>query len=226
MDVVVASTLLMLPGFNGGASTLQGSWGKGGAYALAQEILRGAGLDISYGSAQTVCSGKIRETKAPSAEILQRVVKEYPDLLPLCAVVMAASVMEGESIAFSVPECEERFTMSHFLSCCGVEEKEGMLCISNEENAVRDSWIAPSPAWAMAFALCSFLVPKLRLSNPNVVNMLYPQFWNVYNGLPHPRLMESSDEKEHEENAVPARRRVIAKGTFGELPEPVTRDDF
>ncbi|MBQ3892172.1 MAG: hypothetical protein ACQGQP_04700 [Desulfovibrio sp.] len=227
MDVAVASSLLMLPGFNGGICALKGAWGKGSSHALAAGILRTAGLDVSFGAEEAVCSGKIRETKAPSDETLKRVVEECPELLPLCAVVMAAAVMEGEEVSLSLPECEDRFTLAHFLSYCGISEENGMLGSAGEGEAPRDSWIAPSPAWAMAFALCSFLVPRLRLSNPHVVSLLYPQFWSVYNGLPHPRIKSRTEEKEEKEDAAaPARRRVIAKGAFGELPAPIARDDF
>ena len=227
MDAAVASSLLMFPGFNGGICALKGVWGKGCAHVLSAEILRKAGLDISFGAEESVCSGKIRETKAPSAEIIRRVSEECPELLPLCAVVMAAAVMEGEEVALSVPECEDRFTLAHFLSYCGINEQKGMLVHSGDRDSPCDSWIAPSPAWAMAFALCSFLVPKLRLSNPNIVGLLYPQFWKVYNGLPRPRLKSRTEEKEQKEDAAtPARRRVIAKGAYGELPTPIARDDF
>ncbi len=227
MDAAVASTLLMLPGFNGGICALRGTWGKSSAHELAADILRGAGLDVSFGTEESVCSGKIRETKAPSPEVIRRVIEECPELLPLCAVVMAAAVMEGEEVALSVPECEDRFTLAHFLSYCGITEESGMLRSSGEGDASRDSWIAPSPAWAMAFALCSFLVPRLRLSNPSIVSSLYPQFWSVYNGLPHPRPKSRTEEKEQKEDAaIPARRRVIAKGAYGELPAPIARDDF
>ena len=225
MDPVSASALLMLPGFNGGQAVLEGGWGKGLVFETARKILADAGLDVSYGTAEVICSGKTRETRVPSAEDVQRVLAFCPELLPLCAVIYAAAAFEGQKVALPPMDDESRYTVEHFLSHCGVQEKEGFL--EATEDIILGAWIAPSAAWAMAFALCSFLSPRLRISNPAVVNTRFPQFWNVYNSLPRPQLKRREEQKKEEDDAKPARRRVVVKGVYGELPpEPPSGDDF
>ena len=55
---------------------------------------------------------------------------------------------------------------------------------------------------------------------------LFPPFWNMYNTLPVPVLKRVRQEKE-DEDAKPVRRRVIARGVYGELPpEPAAGEDF
>ena len=224
MDAVISSSLLMLPGFNGGSVCLRGSWGKSRVYELARDILSDAGLDISYGSKEIICSGKVRETEIPSDSVLKEIASYFPQLLPLCAVIMAAAIYEGKKVVLDALDDETRYSLSVFLSYCGIHEKNGGMEADGE--AALGAWIAPSAPWAMAFALCAFLMPKLRLSNPNAVNELFPQFWNIYNTLPRPQL-KRKEEKEKEEDAKPAaRRRIIAEGAYGELPAPVARDDF
>ncbi|MCQ2443918.1 MAG: hypothetical protein MJ061_00240 [Mailhella sp.] len=224
MDASVAASILMLPGFNGGRAELEGLWGTGRAQALAEKMLRGAGLNVNYGKGSVVCTGKERETAAPAPEIMAGILAEAPELLPLACVIMAAAVLEGTKA--SLPDTldgEDRHTATVFLSRCGIEESDGELVKS--ERDVTGSWVAPSAQWAMAFALSAFLRPNQHLSNPGVLSGLFPSFWNMYNTLPRPELSRRRAAQETED-AKPARRRVIAHGVYGELPpEPASDED-
>ena len=215
MDASIAASILMLPGFNGGQAVLEGVWGHSKAHTLVEKMLRGAGLNVKYGSGETVCSGKERETSVPAAEVMADIVAHCPELLPFASVIMAAAVHEGASV--SLPELaeEERHLITAFLVRCGVEEEGGKLSAS--ENVIPGSWVAPSAQWAMAYALCAFLRPNLHLSNPGVMTALFPPFWNMYNTLPRP-VLKRRVEKEAEADEKPVRRRVIAQGVYGELP--------
>ena len=96
---------------------------------------------------------------------------------------------------------------------------------SASETVIPGTWVAPSAQWAMAYALCAFLRPNLHLSNPGVMTSLFPPFWNMYNTLPVPVLKRKLEKED--EDAKPARRRVIARGVYGELPpEPAAGEDF
>lgn len=223
MDASVAATVLMFPGFNGGRAVLEGVWGRNAASGLVEKILRGAGLNVKYGSQQVECTGKERETAAPAPEVMKDVLDKCPELLPLCTVIMAASAHEGAKVSLPEMPEEDRHVVTAFLSRCGVEEKDGVLV--PVEETVPGSWVAPSAQWAMAYALGAFLRPNLHLSNPGVMTGLFPSFWNMYNTLPRPELKRKVEQET--EDAKPARRRVIAQGVYGELPpETASGDDF
>ncbi len=223
MDAVVAASVLMFPGFNGGRAVLSGVWGNSPACSLVEKILRGAGLNVKYGAQEVECTGKERETATPAPEVMAEVLTRCPELLPLCVVIMAAAAHEGAPVSLPELSEEERHLVTAFLARCGVEEKEGRLVASEQE--IPGSWVAPTAPWAMAYALGAFLRPNLHLSNPGVMTSLFPPFWNMYNTLPRPELKRRSEQEA--ENVKPVRRRVIAQGVYGELPpEPITGDDF
>ena len=224
MDASIAATVLMFPGFNGGKAVLEGVWGHSKAHGIVEKILRGAGLNVKYGSSETVCSGKERETAIPAAEVMADVVAHCPELLPLACVIMAAAVHEGGAVSLPALSEEERHLVTAFLVRCGVDEKDGKLVSSDE--IIPGTWVAPSAQWAMAYALCAFLRPNLHLSNPGVMTSVFPPFWTMYNTLPNP-VLKRKQEKEETDDAKPARRRVIARGVYGELPpEPTAGEDF
>ncbi len=90
------------------------------------------------------------------------------------------------------------------------ERPEPRYVIQDEGPAI---WTAPSPAWAMAFALCAFARQHVKLSNPGIMTSLYPHFWQVYNALPCPADVKPKvTEPEHDK---PVRRRIIAADQDG-----------
>ena len=215
MDASIAATILMFPGFNGGQAVLEGVWGHSKAHGLVEKMLRGAGLNVKYGSGETVCSGKERETSVPAAEIMAEIIASCPQLLPLASVIMAAAVHEGASVVLPELAEEERHLVTAFLVRCGVDEEDGRLKVS--DTVIPGTWVAPNAQWAMAYALCAFLRPNLHLSNPGVMTALFPPFWTLYNTLPRP-VLKRRVEKEADDEEKPVRRRVIAQGVYGELP--------
>ena len=215
MDASIAATILMFPGFNGGQAVLEGVWGHSKAHGLVEKMLRGAGLNVKYGSGETVCSGKERETSVPAAEIMAEIIASCPQLLPLASVIMAAAVHEGASVVLPELAEEERHLITAFLVRCGVDEEDGRLKVS--DTVIPGTWVAPNAQWAMAYALCAFLRPNLHLSNPGVMTALFPPFWTLYNTLPR-SVLKRRVEKEADDEEKPVRRRVIAQGVYGELP--------
>ena len=215
MDASIAATILMFPGFNGGQAVLEGVWGHSKAHGLVEKMLRGAGLNVKYGSGETVCSGKERETSVPAAEIMAEIIASCPQLLPLASVIMAAAVHEGASVVLPELAEEERHLVTAFLVRCGVDEEDGRLKVS--DTVIPGTWVAPNAQWAMAYALCAFLRPNLHLSNPGVMTALFPPFWTLYNTLPR-SVLKRRVEKEADDEEKPVRRRVIAQGVYGELP--------
>ena len=85
-------------------------------------------------------------------------------------------------------------------------------------DADMSAWLAPTAAWAVAFALGAYVRPRIKLVNPNILNDYYPFYWRMYNTLPNPELRKP--ERKHEKST---RRRVIAQGVYADLadvPEP------
>jgi hypothetical protein len=68
---------------------------------------------------------------------------------------------------------------------------------------------APTPEWAMALALLSFRLSGMTLLNPGIVSQAWPQFWQIFNGLPNPALRVQAQDKE-EQDAPKRRRRIIS----------------
>jgi 3-phosphoshikimate 1-carboxyvinyltransferase len=68
---------------------------------------------------------------------------------------------------------------------------------------------APTPEWAMALALLSFRLSGMTLLNPGIVSQAWPQFWQIFNGLPNPTLRVHAQDRE-EQDATKRRRRIIS----------------
>jgi len=82
-------------------------------------------------------------------------------------------------------------------------------------------WTAPSPAWALAYALAAFARPRLKLANPGIMTALWPRFWVFYNSLPEPQAAQTIGESEgeageehedHNHKDEPKRKRVRLSG--------------
>ena len=73
---------------------------------------------------------------------------------------------------------DERNLVTAFLAHCGVEEKEGVLTVS--QNAGSGSWVAPSAQWAMAYALGAFFKPNLHLANHLLEQLLLFHYLSLY----------------------------------------------
>jgi hypothetical protein len=89
-----------------------------------------------------------------------------------------------------LPELPQGFgeaERNDFLHALGIS-LEGTRLVPPETSAHRTAtpWTAPSPVWAMAYALAAFARPQLKLANPGIMTALYPRFWALYNALPEP----------------------------------------
>jgi 3-phosphoshikimate 1-carboxyvinyltransferase len=68
---------------------------------------------------------------------------------------------------------------------------------------------APTPEWAMSLALLSFHRSGMTLLNPGIVSTTWPQFWQIYNGLPNPTFRSQEQVQEKEDVDESSRRRKI-----------------
>ncbi len=93
------------------------------------------------------------------------------------------------------------------------DDGEGSALVpSTEYHDPQAVWTAPTPAWALAYALCAAAHPHIKLSNPGIMTTLYPQFWNLYNALPSFDIKKNVTENKHDK---PVRRRIIAADQEG-----------
>ncbi len=94
-------------------------------------------------------------------------------------------------------------------------DEETQVCALERSDEYRDPqavWTAPTPAWALAYAVCAAARPHIKLSNPGIMGSLYPQFWTLYNALPSFDIKKNVTENTHDK---PVRRRIIAADQEG-----------
>ena len=203
-DAFLAGAIAMIPSLIGGSVHLSGVWTKAEMEAKLGSLLDFCGLeakcgenvlDIS-GNAGMISGGNLPACPAP--------------LQTLLAAMCASAGVKSDFGTKAVPDAESFLAQLGFAADLAPAEP------------AQNPWPAPDARWAMAFALAAYLRPRLRLTNPNVVNGYYPLFWRFYNSLPEPDLKKK--EYPHEQSQ---RRRVIAQGVYGEVPpERDPGDDY
>ena len=129
-------------------------------------------------------------------------------LLPL-GIALAVRDVRRSKCAMPLPALPEDADMALIEGFCarfGVACRDGEMLLQEKSEAGAESapWTSPAPVWCFAYALCSFIRPNVRLSNPTVVGALMPSFWALFNTLPDP-----SEVKKAPEAPKTARRRIM-----------------
>jgi hypothetical protein len=177
-------------------------------------LLESAGLRVER-TGDAMCA------RLPENAAMQTMLPGFPDLpirfAPLTLALACLPALRGREA--SLPELPPGFDEAErdaFLQALGITLNETRL-LPPEAPVHRDAtpWTAPSPAWAMAYALAAFDRPRLKLANPGIMTTLYPRFWALYNGLPDPlaaaltaQREEHNDTPKEERNDTPKRKRV------------------
>ncbi len=215
-DAPLCSYLLALPAFAGGKVRLAGRC-MGQPKALA-EVLHAVGLSLECGE-ETLISEKQGQDVAGEKLFTHGVGRQ---LYPLAVALAARQALLGKPALLPLA-CEEvdSSVVLSFLAALGLEEGEGGALRKVEASPL--PWLSPDAEWCMAYALCAFTRPGLRLANPFLMNSAHPQFWNMYNSLPKPDFKKAVAAEIQDDK--PVRRRIIAEGVFGELPPEQPADD-
>lgn len=223
MEPELALFLLALPLALGGETSLAGQWPQWPGAEAGWKLLHSLGLDLQQ---QKGKDGN--EIKAASAAPIKNfslaaLPTDLPaDWAPLAVGLAACSALRGGQPTLPVlPQGTDTYEVESFLNALGLEQdNEDRLC-KNEQSGVKAGWNAPSPVWAMAFALAACAKQHQKLGNPGVMTGLYPAFWVLYNSLPEPQPRRAAAESAP---AAPARRRIIT-ASVAVPPELKDEDD-
>lgn len=212
MDSALAATLLALPFFTGGQVELSGVWPD-----FMPDSAVAFGMLMQFGLEVKSHAGGIRSSQPRSSafiDITHDAERLPPRLLPLFMALAAASAKKSATgVPFPrLPEEADPDMAQDFFSQLGLAEQDGRLVsvqgLEKEASAARPyGWTSPGPLWTLAFSLCAFLKPNLKLSNPGSATEVMPGYWGFYNSLPNPEKEKPVKEAEH---GKPVRRRIIA----------------
>jgi 5-enolpyruvylshikimate-3-phosphate synthase len=228
MDLDLAAALLALPACIGGFARLTGIWPDCAPGRELIRLLESAGLQVERAD-RAICA-HLPENATPTA------LPGFPDLparfAPLALALACLPVLRGrEACLPGLPQGLDGAERDDFLQALDITMDivpEAARLLPPKTQVRRDAtpWTAPSPAWAMAYALAAFARPRLTLANPGVMTTLYPQFWALYNALPNPQAAKAirseageegaqakKDEERHDE---PKRKRVRLSGVYAE----------
>ena len=228
MDLALAATLLALPACAGGSVRLTGLWPD---CAPGRELLR----LMESAELRVERTDDAIGTQCPEHAARQSHMPGFSALpirfAPLALLLVCLPALRGREARLpELPRGLAEAERDDFLQALGIA-LEGTRLLPPSTPALRDAipWTAPSPAWAMAYALAAFARPCLQLANPGIMTALYPRFWALYNALPEPRTPHAvhSEErnKEHSEesNDQTPRKRVrlsgVSSGVAGTVGE-------
>ena len=206
MDLTLAASLLALPVCAGGFVRLTGIWPD---CAPGRELIR----LLEHSGLRMECAGDAIYAEFPdNAEMPP--LPGFPHLpAPFAPLVLALACLPAlhgrEAQLPELPGGLDEAERDAFLYALDLR-LEGTRLVPPAAAVHRDAtpWTAPSPAWAMAYALTAFARPHLKLANPGIMTALYPRFWALYNALheaPTTRTATHHSEERHDE---PKRKRV------------------
>ncbi len=211
MEMSLAVYLLALSAVSYGKVELNGIWPKCTPAIELQKILEQCLVQVQINSDQIICTKT--ESKAPQ-ELKLDASQLDTRFAPLALALTLNAALRGEKAY--LPNFATQIDSEHiqlFISHLGFElDENNMLKAVTDFEDSDIPFTAPSVYWAMAYALCAFAKPNLKLSNPGIVTTLYPQFWNLYNTLPSPQIKKTVAEPVDEK---PVRRRIIAADQDG-----------
>ncbi len=204
VEMSFAAYLLALPAVAGGKVCLEGLWPK---CPLADDIidmLTKCGVDVNIDAGQIVAisSDKALQEKLHVASFDER-------FAPLAVALALVPALRGEKSYLPDLPYDNLDDVFSFLNYFGFKlgDADGLIVAIPHFEDDGIAWTASSAHWAMAYALCAFVKPNLKLTNPGIMTSLYPQFWHLYNALPCPHMKKPLPEIVDEK---PVRRRIIA----------------
>ena len=209
MDLTLAGSLLALPACTGGTARLTGIWPDCAPGRELIRLLESAGLRVER-TDDAICA------RLPENAAEQTSLPGFPALpirfAPLALALACLPALRGREARLpELPRGLAEAERDDFLLAAGITPA-GTRLAPPEAPAQRNAtpWTAPSPAWAMAYALAAFARPRLTLANPGIMTALYPRFWTLYNALPEPPAAQAvpGEERNEERNDTARRKRV------------------
>ncbi len=242
MDLTLAPYMLMLPfaasqtSQSGGRVELEGVWPRCSLSTRLAELMSHCGLYIEVNATSIISKSAGTPLNRP---LDMSAIWNSGDLdarfIPLIVACTLISVLRGQDEC-RIPAAmlqDSADDILHFVQHFGFTVREDGLIHAQsqhfthtestnmEEHSTRQYeepsqntiWTAPTSTWAMAYALCAFARPNLKIANPGIMTHLYPNFWQIYNTLPCPaNVKPKAMEPDHDK---PVRRRIIAADKDG-----------
>ncbi|MDR2744327.1 MAG: 3-phosphoshikimate 1-carboxyvinyltransferase [Desulfovibrio sp.] len=216
MEPDLALFLLALPLALSGEVRLGGFWPSWPQARAGLQLLTQAGLDIRE-NRDGIQASAARIAAARLADLPPDFPEEW---LPLPLALASCAALRGgdAEITALLAKADDNTKQETygFLHAAGLTlAGEGKLRKKEQETA---AWNAPSPVWALAFALTACARPHLRLGNPSVMAGLYPGFWTLYNGLPEPAARKTDMREAAPPPAEKTPRRRIVSAVPAAMP--------
>lgn len=212
-DLELASFMLALPAALGGEVKLEGKWPEEPEGGAVEALGGECGWSID---ANSMRAGMNAPLQAFAPELSENT--NLPEwAVPLIACLGACAVLHGGAarmpqIVVESVDAGDFFGMAGLALGC-----DGTLSIGEKSAGL--AWNAPTPAWALAYAVAACArrgKPGWPLGNPGIITGLWPQFWSLYNSLPKPQFKKP---EEQEAAAPPKPRRRIKTSAVAVLPE-------
>jgi 5-enolpyruvylshikimate-3-phosphate synthase len=228
----MSAAILTLPVFAGGSTALNGKWINSFYTDEFIEISKSFGLEVK--SDDLAVSSKLLPNSVwPESREIEQLSQYFHPLFWALNARLAARA--GGTIRIRHhPEGANLELAEDFLAQVGfkLEQAEGSLTLSAMDSGEFKTvasrtygWPCPSCHWGLAMALGAFIRPNLKISNPDCVSKMWPNFWHFYNRLPVPQIIKSTKPVDIAEGAasLPSGRRRIKTDV---VAEPELRDDF
>ncbi|MDR0238735.1 MAG: 3-phosphoshikimate 1-carboxyvinyltransferase [Deltaproteobacteria bacterium] len=222
VDLALAGTLLALPACTGGSVRLTGLWPDCAPGRELLGLMESAGVHVERTADAIVAQCPEHTARQPQSP-------GFPGLpirfVPLALALACLPVLRGREARLpELPQGLAEDERDDFLHAVGIT-LAGTRLVPPEAPVQHDAtpWTAPSPAWAMAYALAAFARPRLQLANPGIMSALYPRFWTLYNTLPEPWTSqavhgeERNEEHNEEGNDKTPRKRVRLSGVYSSV---------
>ena len=228
LDVDLCSFVVALPLVLGGSVRLAGRWPGTPKGQTIADTLTACGLDMQIGAdsvtaraEQTLAFGEVDGlTQTPTAQPLAST------LAPLVTALAACAALEGGKGRLPVHLGEDATAFVHSVGLA--QDSGGDLSLRGPQGNRPVVWSAPTPRWALALALTACARERtnqgFKLGNPGIIKDLWPAFWSLYNGLPHPGKPRERERDQQHRPGNSAHRRIRTRSA-AVLPPEITDDD-
>ena len=202
-DPVVCANILAIPLLTGGSIQASGLKPKDPKFSNVLAYLSDLGLSLTWKDhpQKLTAQGSTRPGRLECTAPATLLSGPYS---PLIAALHVAFALKGTPLPGESPNDT---TAQTFFELFGLtRDTDGLLQAPQEIPDVQ--WIAPTPEWAMAFALTAFARKKegFKLGNSGIITEIWPKFWALYNALPLVHFEQTTTETHAEQKK---RRRIV-----------------
>ncbi|MDR2503564.1 MAG: hypothetical protein LBD82_04165 [Deltaproteobacteria bacterium] len=217
LDVCLCAFGLALPLFAGGKAHWRGIWPDSSTAHEVMALLSKFPL-LPQKDIQGITCVPAPEKGWPEALDMPNL---SPELHPLFWLLNARLVhkFQKDVLIRRYPEGAALTLAEEFLAQAGFvlnKSEDGLrLTLLDEEafhaaSSKKNGWSSPNAFWGLALSLAAFMRANIKLNNPDCIQAVWPEYWQIYNKLPDPRLQRPLPVPVPSPSS--ARRRIIVEG--------------